>query len=56
MDQEKRHSGTARRTGTVGLRVVTPQLTGLLPDKYRQGDMLDDKIAILRQPTAKPAG
>jgi hypothetical protein len=43
----------APKIAPLGLRVVQPQLTAILPDKYRQEDMLDDKIAVLRQSTPK---
>jgi hypothetical protein len=46
----------AEKIGSLGLRVVAPQLTGVLPDRYRQGELLDDKIAFLRQPAPKPKG
>ena len=46
----------AAKISALGLRVVAPQLTVVLPEHYRQGELLDDKIAVLRQPAAKPAG
>jgi predicted nucleic acid-binding protein len=39
------------KIGALGLRIVMPALTALLPDRYRQGELLDDKIAILRTPS-----
>lgn len=46
----------APRTNTIGLRIAAPQLTAVLPDDYRQENLLDDKIAFLRQAPVKPAG
>jgi hypothetical protein len=40
----------ATKISARGMRVVVPALTAMLPDRYRQGDMLNDKIAILRRP------
>ncbi len=39
----------------LGMRLATPSKTVLLPDKYRQGDMLDDKVASLRRPAGPTA-
>jgi PIN domain len=40
----------AAKIDALGMRVVMPALTTALPDHYRQGELLDDKIAILRAP------
>jgi predicted nucleic acid-binding protein len=41
----------AAKIEALGMRIVMPALTALLPDRYRQGELLDDKIAILRGPS-----
>jgi hypothetical protein len=35
--------------GALGMRVCPPSKTMLLPDKYRQGDMLDEKVTPIRR-------
>ena len=37
------------KIGPLGMRVIRPSETLLLPDKYRQGNMLDDKVTPIRR-------
>ena len=47
--------GNASKIEALGMRVVTPARTLLLPDRYKQGDMLkDEKVTELRR--GRPAG
>jgi hypothetical protein len=46
--------GQAVKIEALGMRVVMPALTAMLPEHYRQGELLDDKIQILRRPPAQP--
>jgi hypothetical protein len=40
----------AAQIGALGMRVCTPSQTVLLPDKYLQGDLLDQNVTPLRRP------
>ena len=39
------------KIGPLGMRVIRPSETLLLPDKYRQGNMLDNKVKPIRRAT-----
>ena len=39
------------KIATLGMRVCRPAKTVLLPDKYRQGNLLDEKVTPLRRAT-----
>lgn len=48
---DDRISANADRISALGMRVCTPSNTVLLPEKYRQGDLLNDKVTPIRRAT-----
>jgi hypothetical protein len=45
----------AAKLQTLGLRVALPSKTAVLPAKYLQGDMLNEKVTPIRRPSASNA-
>jgi hypothetical protein len=51
---DDRISANAAKIAALGMRVCAPSKTNLLPPKYRQGDMLNEKVTPIRRAANGP--